>query len=118
MSSSSTDPGFQWWKLLSRYQWFVLIVAALGWLLDCMDQQLFNLARAPAMRQLLAAQFGQAPTPAQVGEYGGYATAIFGKYYNSYGAFCGANIHVPSDFSYVNLMCDDNKYFGNAFNVK
>ena len=33
--------------------WFVLIVAALGWLFDCLDQQLFNAARVPAMRDLL-----------------------------------------------------------------
>ena len=26
-------------------------------------------------------------------------------------------MHVPSDFSYVHLMCDDNNYFGNSFNV-
>ena len=42
-----------WWKLLTRYHWFVLIVAALGWLFDCLDQQLFNLARRPAMLELL-----------------------------------------------------------------
>lgn len=70
-------PGFQWWRLLNRYQWFVLVVAALGWLLDCMDQQLFVLARAPAMKELLKASWGTAPTPGQVGEYGGYATAVF-----------------------------------------
>jgi hypothetical protein len=38
-----------WWKELTRYQWFVFIVASLGWLFDTMDQQLFNLARQPAM---------------------------------------------------------------------
>lgn len=38
-----------WWKELTRYHWFVLIVAALCWLFDTMDQQLFNLARVPAM---------------------------------------------------------------------
>ena len=96
----------------------------------------------------------------------GYATGIFGKYYNtcvggtgevlfaaahacraptcalypphpastyarahirthththththSYGEFCGKNVHVPSDFSFAHLMCDDNMYFGNSFNV-
>ena len=46
-----------WWRLLNRYQWFVLIVAAAGWLLDCMDQQLFNLARTPAMKELLKDTF-------------------------------------------------------------
>ncbi len=75
--SSNTDPGFAWWRLLNRYQWFVLIVAALGWLLDCMDQQLFVLARAPAMKELLTARFGRPATPGEIGEYGGYATAIF-----------------------------------------
>ena len=34
-----------WFKGLTRYHWFVLVVAALGWLFDTMDQQLFNLAR-------------------------------------------------------------------------
>ena len=75
--SSPSDPGFAWWRLLNRYQWFVLIVAALGWLLDCMDQQLFVLARAPAMKELLTAGLGSPATPGEIGEYGGYATAIF-----------------------------------------
>lgn len=64
------DTGRAWWRELNRYHWFVFIVAALGWLFDTMDQQLFNLARAPAMKELLE--------PSQsVAEYGGYATAIF-----------------------------------------
>lgn len=59
-----------WWRHLNRYHWFVLVVAALGWLFDTMDQQLFNLARVPAMRALLK--------PGEdVALYGGYATAIF-----------------------------------------
>src|SRR5207237_293370 len=37
-----------WYRSLTRYHWFVLTVAALGWLFDTMDQQLFNLARMPA----------------------------------------------------------------------
>ena len=42
--------GVPWYKLLTRYHWFVLIVAALGWLFDTMDQQLFVLARQPALQ--------------------------------------------------------------------
>jgi len=61
-----------WWKLLTRYHWFVLIVAALGWLFDCLDQQLFNLARRPAMLELLGAS-----KPGDLDFYGGLATAIF-----------------------------------------
>jgi MFS family permease len=72
--SSEVQP---WWKLLNRYHWFVFIVAALGWLFDTMDQQLFNLARQPAMVDLL----GVAPTDQEgmkeVRLQGGYATAIF-----------------------------------------
>src|SRR5438874_11559734 len=32
--SSNSGP---WYKLLTRYHWFVLIVAALGWLFHCLD---------------------------------------------------------------------------------
>ena len=31
-----------WYRELTRYHWFVLIVASLGWLFDTMDQQLFT----------------------------------------------------------------------------
>jgi MFS family permease len=55
----------------------VLIVAALGWLFDTMDQQLFNLARVPAMTELLAPSPGVAPPPGSVERFGGITTAIF-----------------------------------------
>lgn len=68
--ATSTPATGPWWRELNRYHWFVLMVCALGWLFDCLDQQLFNLARVPAMRDLLK--------PGQnVAEYGGYATSIF-----------------------------------------
>jgi MFS family permease len=57
---------------MSRYHWFVLLVAALGWLFDCLDQQLFNIARVPAMKDLLGTGDMRVIT-----EYGGYATSIF-----------------------------------------
>ena len=72
--SPSTGP---WWKELNRYHWFVLIVAALGWLFDTMDQQLFNLARVPAMRELLAPEPGVSPSQKDVDFYGGITTSIF-----------------------------------------
>lgn len=62
----------RWWHELNRYHWFVLIVAALGWLFDCLDQQLFNAARVPAMQQLLHTNDMRTVT-----EFGGYATSIF-----------------------------------------
>ncbi len=66
-----------WYRELNRYHWFVLVVAALGWLFDTMDQQLFTLARVPAMRELLATSAGAVADPSTVTQYGGYATSIF-----------------------------------------
>jgi len=65
-----------WYAEMNRYHWFVLIVAALGWLFDCLDQQLFNLARKPAMESLLASA-GAAADPKAVDFYGGLSTCIF-----------------------------------------
>ena len=62
-----------WYRELNRYHWFVFFVAALGWLFDTMDQQLFNLARQPAVSELLKTN----SSDPRVGEYGGYATSIF-----------------------------------------
>ena len=94
-------------KDLSGYQWFVFVVCCLAWDMDCMDQQLFALARRPAMTDLVpkvtaedprlpgfaaelaakaAADGKPAPTPdraratlqnADVGEAAGYATSVF-----------------------------------------
>jgi MFS family permease len=66
-----------WYRELTRYHWFVFVVAALGWLFDCLDQQLFNLARKPAMHDLLQATLGTVPDNGMVDEYAGHATAIF-----------------------------------------
>ena len=60
----------RWWHGLNRYHWFVFIVASLGWLFGCLDQQLFTLSRMPAMKALLPE--GRDPIL-----WGGYATSIF-----------------------------------------
>jgi hypothetical protein len=65
-----------WHRDMTRYHWFVLIVAALGWLFDCLDQQLFNLARKPAMETLLATA-DAAADPKAVDFFGGLSTCIF-----------------------------------------
>ncbi len=100
-------PGVPWYKLLNRYHWFVFVVCCLAWDMDCMDQQLFVLARRPAMSDLVAPvqpddprlpKFTQAlmeraekegkPAPtneeaaaalrnADIQEAGGFATSIF-----------------------------------------
>lgn len=64
---------YAWYRDLNRYQWFVVCVAAVGWMFDTMAQQLFNLARKPAIADLL----GSAATGSMVDEQAGIATSIF-----------------------------------------
>ncbi|MCC6509192.1 MAG: MFS transporter [Pirellulaceae bacterium] len=60
-----------WWQHLTSYHWFVFSMAALAWLFDCFDQQIFILFRDSALSQL------KLPEGANVKAYGGYATSIF-----------------------------------------
>jgi MFS family permease len=87
-----------WYRELSRYHWFVLLVAALGWLFDTMDQQLFTLARRPAMLELVGPPTSEgeklsdeqkAENLAHVNEFAGYATSIFLMGWASGGLFFG-----------------------------
>jgi MFS family permease len=71
------EPRYRWYRELSGYHWFVLVVAALGWLLDCLDQQLFVLARPAAMRDLLPPSTDPAAFEQLARQYGNYATSIF-----------------------------------------
>jgi len=73
MNMSTSDPNQAWYRYLNGYHWFVLSVASLGWMFDTMAQQLFNLARKPAVQALL----GGTPSDALVSEQAGYATMIF-----------------------------------------
>jgi predicted MFS family arabinose efflux permease len=66
-------PQQAWYRELTRYHWFVLVVASVGWMFDTMAQQLFNLARVPAIRDLL----GGHASASMVSEQAGYATMIF-----------------------------------------
>jgi MFS family permease len=74
-----TQDRYRWWRELTGYHWFVLIVAALGWLFDCLDQQLFILARVDAMRELLADKVLPPGTTMNqaIAEASGNATSIF-----------------------------------------
>src|SRR5256714_13829489 len=63
----------RWWHELNRYHWFVFLVAVLAWLFDCLDQQLFIIARNSAITAL-------SPTgldPSLIKKLSGNATAIF-----------------------------------------
>ena len=68
-------PDVPWWRMLNRYHWFVFIVAALGWLFDCFDQQIFTLTRPAAMESLISQDTPNRAVAVQ--QYGGYATSLF-----------------------------------------
>lgn len=86
VSDASDRP---WYKELDRYHWFVFTIASLGWLFDTMDQQLFNLARRPAIAELLNVSSGDPAAGARIAEYAGYATMIFMLGWASGGVFFG-----------------------------
>jgi MFS family permease len=77
--SNLAETGVPWYKLLTRYHWFVLVVAALGWLFDCLDQQLFILARPAAMKELVSADDYATTKELSIArsQAADYATSIF-----------------------------------------
>ncbi len=52
-TTASLSPNVPWYKQLTGYHWFVLIVASAAWFFDCLDQRLFSLARVPALLELM-----------------------------------------------------------------
>ena len=69
-ASPSPSSSQSWWRSFTPEHKFVFIVASLAWLFDCLDQQLFNLARNGAMLDLLADK-------TKANEYGAYTTSVF-----------------------------------------
>ncbi len=70
-------PQGAWWQELTGYQWFVFVVASLGWLFDTMDQQLFTMARVSAVRSLLGVATGDQSQLKLVEAWSGYTNSIF-----------------------------------------
>src|SRR5262245_39024468 len=64
-----------WYRQLTRYHWFVFGVAAIAWMADCLDQQLFNLARVMSLTDLLTVH-GKVDAD-EVKRWAGIATSIF-----------------------------------------
>jgi MFS family permease len=61
-----------WYRQFTGYHWFVLIVCTGGWMFDCFDQQLFNLARKSAITALL----GVDSASPDIVRYSGVATSV------------------------------------------
>jgi MFS family permease len=67
-------PGSRSWiRELTGYHCFVFAVAAIAWMTDCMDQQLFNLARKTAVTDLA----GTSATPERITTYATVSTSVF-----------------------------------------
>ena len=49
----SLSPERSWYRLVSRYQWLVLIVASAGWIFDTYENQIFNVTSGPLLQDLL-----------------------------------------------------------------
>jgi MFS family permease len=67
----------KWYEGLPRYAWLVLVVAALGWLFDTMDQNLFNLVAQKSIRDLLTGVVPEAQLQEAVNSWRGSITSVF-----------------------------------------
>ncbi len=54
-SGPAPSEGHSWWKPLDGYQRNVFVLASLAWLFDCLGQQVFVIARNPAVMDLMKA---------------------------------------------------------------
>ncbi len=70
-----TQASPRWYQGVDRYCWVVLIVAALGWMFDTMDQNLFTLVRNNSIADLLGPVRGT--DAAYVKFIGSWVTAAF-----------------------------------------
>jgi MFS family permease len=72
--------GLPWYRGIPRYAWIVLIVAALGWLFDTMDQNLFNQVRQRSLTEIMQPAYLHAAPgalDAAVKSWAGTLTSIF-----------------------------------------
>ena len=67
------SPAQPWYRTLTREHWFVFTVASLAWLFDCLDQQLFILARDNAIKALSPA----GTDGLTLKQMGGWAQSVF-----------------------------------------
>lgn len=74
---AAAPPGLRWYQNVPRYSWVVLGIAALGWLFDTMDQNIFNLVRQPSLEDLLKGTVPDTELKAATQKLSGEITALF-----------------------------------------
>ncbi|MEK7767415.1 MAG: MFS transporter, partial [bacterium] len=72
MTPRTPRPTRAWWTRLDRAHWIILGIAALGWLFDTMDGQIFLASRSITLRDLLP---GEAESVRR--QYGSLCTSLF-----------------------------------------
>jgi len=76
--SVNAEAAPRWWfQGVPRYAWIVLIVCALGWLFDTMDQHLFTLVRVPSLTEIMKGKVPAAELDSSVKVVGGWMTSVF-----------------------------------------
>jgi len=75
--AAADETRLRWYQGVSRYCWIVLIIAALGWLFDTMDQNIFTLVAQPAVKDLVQHLFPDAQLQGAVNYYRGVITSVF-----------------------------------------
>jgi MFS family permease len=71
------EKDLKWYQGVSRYAWLVLLIAALGWLFDTMDGNLFNLVAQQSIRDLLRGTVPDDQLQAAVNSWRGWITSLF-----------------------------------------
>ncbi|WP_395745936.1 MFS transporter [Prosthecobacter sp.] len=84
-ATATYNPDLPWYKQLSAYHWFVFFVASAAWCFDCLDQQLFILARDNAVKALAPTM-----TALEQGKMSGWAMSVFVAGWATGGLFFGA----------------------------
>jgi len=74
---NDSEARLRWYQGLTRYHWMVLIIAALGWLFDTMDQNIFTLVRQPAVSELVKPLVSPDQLQGATNYYGGIVISIF-----------------------------------------
>jgi MFS family permease len=76
-TAPTTGKRLAWHQGVPRYAWLVLLIAALGWLFDTMDQNLFNLVAQRSIRDLLIERVPEAELQNAVNSWRGWITSVF-----------------------------------------
>src|SRR5580658_2381519 len=86
LTADSVETNRFWWQHLTPYHWFVILVATMAWLFDCLDESILSLSGIAALAGLV----GEPGTDKVVQDFGKVVTAFFLIGWGVGGMFFGA----------------------------